>query len=353
MGVMKTKGVIEQAISELCGSNGNFLKTLVMADLGCSSGPNTLLVGSMVIDAVAKTSLELGLKSPEVQINLNDLPTNDFNTIFSALQELQENKTIEETIDEHHRPMCYVTGVPGSFYRRLFPANTLHFVHSSFSLHWLSQLPELEEINKGHMYLSSTTPESVRKAYYEQFQKDFLAFLMCRAEEMMDGGRMVLTIPGRTTDDACGGENYQLWRPLGMALQEMVFEGLVDEAKLDSFNLPQYTASPAEIMNLVESEGSFTLDHLESFEVNWEAWKKKSHDNDSSQLKDTECHVIAQVTAKAVKAVAESLVSNHFGEAIVDDIFMRYEKFLMERMSTEKKEAVVSITISLTKKADI
>ncbi|GJV78442.1 salicylate carboxymethyltransferase-like protein [Tanacetum coccineum] len=175
-----------------------------MADLGCSSGPNTLLVGSMVIDAVAKTSLEMGLLAPEVQINLNDLPTNDFNTIFSALHDFQENTTTEEIIDDHHLSTCYFSGVPGSFFSRLFPANTLHFVHSSYSLQWLSQLPELEQINKGHIYLSITTPECVSKAYYQQFRKDFLGFLMCRAEEMMDGGRMVLTLAGRTTDDARG-----------------------------------------------------------------------------------------------------------------------------------------------------
>nr|GEV07044.1 salicylate carboxymethyltransferase-like [Tanacetum cinerariifolium] len=349
----ETKGVIEQAISDLCRNNVHFPKTLVMADLGCSSGPNTLLVGSMVIDAVAKTSLEMGLLAPEVQINLNDLPTNDFNTIFSALHDFQENTTIEEIIDDHHPPTCYFTGVPGSFFSRLFPANTLHFVHSSYSLQWLSQLPELEEINKGHIYLSSMTPESVSKAYYQQFQKDFSGFLMCRAEEMMGGGRMVLTLAGRTTDDARGEESYYLWRPLAMALQEMVFEGLVDEAKLDSFNLPQYTASPTEIMNLVECEGSFTLDHLKIFDVNWEAWKIKNYDKYSSHSKKAEGHVIGHGVAKAIRAGIESLVSNHFGEAIVDDVFTRYEKFLAQRMSTEKKEAVVSITISLTKKCDI
>ncbi|KAM0057516.1 putative SAM dependent carboxyl methyltransferase [Helianthus debilis subsp. tardiflorus] len=108
MGVMKTKGVIEQAISDLCHNNVTFPKTLVMADLGCSSGPNTLLVGSMVINAVAKTSLEMGYKSPELQINLNDLPTNDFNTVFIALQELQGNTTDGKMRDvQYHQPVCY------------------------------------------------------------------------------------------------------------------------------------------------------------------------------------------------------------------------------------------------------
>ena len=106
-------------------------------------------------------------------------------------------------------------------------------------------------------------------------------------------------------------------------------------------------------MNLVECEGSFTLDHLEIFDVNWEAWKIKNYDKDLSQSKKPEGHVIGHGVAKAIRAGIESLVSNHFGEAIVDDVFTRYEKFLAERMSTEKKEALVSITISLTKKCDI
>ncbi|KAJ0683490.1 putative methyltransferase [Helianthus annuus] len=143
MGIMKTKGVIEQAISDLCHNNVNFPKTLVMADLGCSSGPNTLLVGSMVINAVAKTSLEMGYKSPELQINLNDLPTNDFNTVFIALQELQlqGNTTDGKMRDvQYHQPVCYFSGVPGSFFGRLFPMKSLNFVHSSYSLQWLSQV---------------------------------------------------------------------------------------------------------------------------------------------------------------------------------------------------------------------
>ncbi|KAI3712873.1 hypothetical protein L1987_71441 [Smallanthus sonchifolius] len=164
-------------------------------------------MGSMVINAVTNTSLDMGLKSPEVQINLNDLPTNDFNTIFMALQELQGNTTNGKKRDVHHQPSCYFTGVPGSFFGRLFPMKSLNFVHSSYGLQWLSQLPELDEVNKGNIYLSSTSPESVSRAYLEQFQKDFLGFLRCRSEELMAGGRMVLTLAGRTTDDPRVEEN--------------------------------------------------------------------------------------------------------------------------------------------------
>ncbi|KAI3813560.1 hypothetical protein L1987_18286 [Smallanthus sonchifolius] len=265
-----------------------------MADLRCSSGPNTLLVGSMVINAVAKISLEMGLKSPEVQINLNDLPANDFNTIFIALQELQGNSNNEKLKDLHHQPACYFTGVPGTYFGRLFPMKTLNFVHSSYSLHWLSQ--------------------------------------------MMAGGRMVLTFAGRTIDDPRGEQSNHLWGPFAMALQDMVLEGLVEEEKFDSFNLPHYTASRTEIINLVNMEGSFTINNLEIFYVNWEAWKRQ---ND---------HSVGHGVAKAMRAVIEPLVANHFGEAIVDDVFMRYGKILTDRKSNKEYEAVVSITVSLTRK---
>ncbi|KAK1439164.1 hypothetical protein QVD17_04979 [Tagetes erecta] len=270
-----------------------------MADLGCSLGPNTLLVGSMVLDAVAKTSLEMGFKSPEVQINLNDLPTNDFNTIFIALQDLQ--------------------------------------------------MPELEEINKGNIYLSSTSPESVSRAYFEQFQKDFLRFLRCRSEEVMAGGRMVLTVAGRTTDDPRDEESNRLWRPFTMALQDMVYEGLVEEEKLDSFNLPQFTASPTEIMNLVKMEGSFAIDHLEIFDVNWDAWKRKKNEK-LSQLKESteDDGGVGHGVAKAIRAGIESLVANHFGEAILDDVFKRYGQIITDRRS--ESHELVSITVSLTRK---
>ncbi|XP_071704349.1 S-adenosyl-L-methionine:benzoic acid/salicylic acid carboxyl methyltransferase 3-like [Rutidosis leptorrhynchoides] len=280
----------------------------------------------MVINAVAKTSLELGRKSPEVQINFNDLPTNDFNTIFSMLHEFPENSTAEQIKEVNHLPPCYFSGVPGSFFNRLFPSKSLNFVHSSYGLQWLSQLPELEEINKGNIYLSSTTPESV-----------------------MPRGRMVLTLAGRTTEDARGEESYYLWRPLAMALQEMVLEGLVDEEKLDTFNLPLYTASPTEIMNLVEIEGSFKIDHLEIFDVNWEAWKTKKPEYDVLKRKETEDQSVGDAVVKSIRAGVESLVANHFGEGIIDDVFMRYARNFTDRYPKMENEVLVSITVSLIK----
>ncbi|CAL1360872.1 unnamed protein product [Linum trigynum] len=65
---------------------------------------------------------------------------------------------------------------------------SLHFIHSSYSLHWLSRVPPgLEEMNKGNISIGSSSPPGVLKAYYTQFQTDFSFFLSCRAQELRFG----------------------------------------------------------------------------------------------------------------------------------------------------------------------
>ncbi|KAK7360048.1 hypothetical protein VNO77_02020 [Canavalia gladiata] len=187
-----TRPIREEAITSLyC----NKLPTsLAIADMGCSSGPNTLNVVSEIIKTVENLCRELHQTSPEYKIFLNDLPGNDFNSIFRSLDSFKE-KLLDEM--ETSIGPCYFSGVPGSFYSRLFPNRSLHFVHSSYSLHWLSKVPEGVNNNKGNIYIGSTSPSNVVKAYYDQFQRDFNLFLKCRAEEVIDGGCMVLTILGR------------------------------------------------------------------------------------------------------------------------------------------------------------
>lgn len=106
--------------------------------LGCSSSEsNTLSVVSDLIETVEDARRDIGNGPVEYQVYLNDLPKNDFNTIFQSLSSFKDKLKQQLGDDFGH---CFVNGVPGSFYGRLFPSNHLHFVHSSYSLHWLSQV---------------------------------------------------------------------------------------------------------------------------------------------------------------------------------------------------------------------
>lgn len=333
-----TKPITEAAITDLYCST--FPQSLCIADLGCSSGPNTLLVVSELVKNVYNMCKKLGRdQSPEFQVYFNDLPGNDFNSIFRSLPRLHES--LRKQMGTGFGP-CFFTGVPGSFYDRLFATKSLHFVHSSYSLMWLSQVPEGIETNKGNIYMASTSPPIVLKAYYEQFENDFSTFLKYRSEEMVTGGRMVLTFLGRKSDDPTSKECCYIWELLAMALNDMVSEKIIEEEKLVSFNIPQYTPSPSEVKSIVVKEGSFVINRLEVSEVNWNAYDNECCQSDS--FKDGGYNV-----AKCMRAVAEPLLVSHFGEAIIDEVFQRYKEIIADRMTKERTE-FVNVIVSMTRK---
>lgn len=131
-----TKPIAEEAITQVYSSLAP--QQLCIAELGCSSGPNTLYMVAELVKTVHKLSRNHGRKSPEFQILLNDLPGNDFNSIFKCLISRFQAQLDQEIRSKSGN--CYVYGVPGSFYGRLFAAKSLHFVHSSYSLMWLSKV---------------------------------------------------------------------------------------------------------------------------------------------------------------------------------------------------------------------
>jgi SAM dependent carboxyl methyltransferase len=79
-----------------------------------------------------------------------------------------------------------------------------------------------EPINKGKMYISRTGPPEVAKAYYKQFQGDFSKFLKARSMEIMCGGRMVLAMLGRRTQDHSDSSTSLLWELLAQSLDLLV-----------------------------------------------------------------------------------------------------------------------------------
>ncbi|NP_001289539.1 S-adenosyl-L-methionine:benzoic acid/salicylic acid carboxyl methyltransferase 2-like [Nicotiana tabacum] len=329
--ILMTKPITEQAITELYCSL--FPQNLCIADLGCSYGANTFIVVSELVKIVEKERKKHGFQSPEFHFNFNDLPGNDFNTIFQSLDVFQQD--LRKQIGEKFGP-CFFSGVPGSFYTRLFPSNSLHFVHSSYSLMWLSQVPDAVENNKGNIYMASTSPPSVIKAYYKQYEKDFSNFLKYRSEELVKGGKMVLTFLGRESEDPTSKECCYIWELLAMALNELVVEGLIEEEKVDSFNIPQYTPSPEDVKYAVEKEGSFTINQLEATRVQWNACNE-NHKNGGYSV------------SRCMRAVAEPLLVSQFGEELMDLAFHKYEEIISECMSKEQTE-FTNVTVSLTKR---
>ncbi|XP_042439465.1 anthranilate O-methyltransferase 2-like [Zingiber officinale] len=317
---------------------------MVVVDLGCSSGPNTLLVLSHVLSVAAKLPTTM-----ELQFFLNDLPGNDFNSLFLSLEGFK--KRLEREIKGNLLVPYYVAGVAGSFYGRLFPRASVHLFHSSFCLMWLSQVPEGLKtenggpLNKGNIYWTETSLVEVEKAYREQFQKDFSIFLRSRHTELNVGGRMVLVFLGRRNRTPGNGDLIHIYGLLREALNSMVLEGIIPEEKVDTFNLPSYGASFEDVESVIRNEGLFDLDRAEILESSWDPF-----DDSKDDLYTISNHTgSGKNVANYIRAVVEPLIVHQFGAVILDDLFERYADRVSKHLLKEKANYTI-LVFALKKK---
>ncbi|XP_065865542.1 probable caffeine synthase MTL2 [Euphorbia lathyris] len=311
--ILTAKPILQESIAQLCKKSMS--ECLTMADFGCSSGPNTLLPLWEIIETIDSTCTKLNKKPPVLQYFLNDLPGNDFNTIFRSLLPNFHQKLEKEKGKKFEH--CLIGAMPGSFYGRLFPSNSLHFVHSSSSLHWRSQVPEglvsefgIPLTKGGIFYVTESSPRSVQKAYQDQFEKDFAKFLKSRSIEMVCGGHMVITFRAKSDKNP-----LQLIQD---SLKQMVQEGMIEESTLDNFNVPYYTPSVEEVRNVIEMDNSFKIERIEEFKISWDA---NIEDGNNELLFDILER--GRYVSNYMRAVTETMITTHFGDAIIDNLFHR------------------------------
>ncbi|KAL7229083.1 hypothetical protein ACSBR2_007723 [Camellia fascicularis] len=304
-----TKAVLENAAQSLFSKSFHLNGVFNVADLGCAAGPNTFSVISTVKECVAKNCKELNCQTPELQVYFNDLPGNDFNTLFKGLLEFGGGG------DRCDGVSCYVMGVPGSFHSRLFPRNHLHLVHSSYSVQWQSQAPkglssrEGLALNKGKIYVSMTSPPVVREAYLSQFHEDFTNFLNSRSQEVL---YLINKSPQR---------------------------GVIDEVKLDSFNVPYYIPSAKEVQDVVERQGSFKIENIDTIAVN----------NVGKGLDNGDVWVRGEIFGKRVRVFTESMISNQFGEEVLDKIYEKFTRIAVSDWVGTQSTGAITIVAVLNK----
>ncbi|CAL5400060.1 unnamed protein product [Camellia sinensis] len=284
--------------------------TIRIADLGCSVGPNTFIAMQNVLEAMEMKfhSQNVTSEMPEFQLFFSDHTSNDFNRLFSSLPPDRQ---------------YFATGVPGSFHGRLFPKSSLHFVHSSIALHWLSKVPEelLDKScpawNKGRIHCTSA-PKEVINAYTTQFAKDMETFFNARADEIEVGGMMIVTLPALPNmHDHAHHPVGVLFLALEQSLVDMVKAGSISEDELDSFNLPLYSPSPDEMNQLVEKNGCFSIERMELT-------------NPAAKTDGASINIPALIMH--LRAGFEAVFTKHFGKKIVEELFER----------TLNKSAVIS-----------
>ncbi|XLS49851.1 hypothetical protein HN51_010528 [Arachis hypogaea] len=96
---------------------------------------------------------------------------------------------------------------------------------------------------------------------------------------------------------------------------------LIEATKLESFNLPLYDPTIEEAKEVIEKEGSFTLQRLESVIMDWDGNINEGVD-DNNKL---DLNMRAQFISKQYRAGFEPLLKAQFGENVMDELFRRYK----------------------------
>ena len=227
---------VEQAVATMTLPAPERMFTVV--DYGCSQGRNSTRVVSHALDAVrARQPGRL------VSVVHNDLPTNDFNTLFRNLSgpEAPGYARAEPT-----RRSTYVFASGVSFYEPLMPPESVQLGMSFSAAHWLRELPTVRK--DAGIYLSQL-PASVRAQLATQAHDDWTELLTQRARELGPGGRLLVQMVGRTEAAAPAAEEVTAQRLLDLmdeVCRDLVHDGRLRSEAYERFIFPVYPRSVTE-----------------------------------------------------------------------------------------------------------
>ncbi|CAH9127316.1 unnamed protein product [Cuscuta epithymum] len=245
---MRAKPIMEESIKKMFQRIATSPSCLRIADLGCSSGANALKAASNIMDMISMVAEEEAMimssdeKLPATfQVFLNDLFGNDFNALFKVVPEL--HKEIRTKSDG----LCFFNATPGSFFGRLFPSHSIHFFHSSFAVHWLTQ-------------------------------------------------------------------------------------GMIEMGKLESLRIPIYHPTEKEMREIIQEDGSFTIERLESLRMCWDGSNLNEDGTDNDLYRFVDVGKRGVFLTKYLRSVFEPILRAQLGEGLMDELFLRFQNKVTQFM---------------------
>ncbi|KAI8030471.1 putative caffeine synthase 2 [Camellia lanceoleosa] len=115
--------------------------------------------------------------------------------------------------------------------------------------------------------------------------------------------------------------------------------GMLDEVKLDSFNVPYYIPSAKEVQDVVERQGSFKIENIDTIAVN----------NVGKGLDNGDVWVRGEIFGKHVRVFTESMISNQFGEEVLDKIYEKSTRIALSDWVGTQSTGATTIVVVLSK----
>jgi len=196
--------------------------------------------------------LSSGSTGKRYKIILNDLPHNDWNTVFQTFGGV--------TLPSATVPLLY--GCPNSYYGEIAPPNTIHFGFSSSAFHWLSAVPVKLQSHISIHHRGCKPDGPVFKAYKKKAADDWRQLLHSRATELQTGGEMVMIVPA--VDETDGTVNALETRELlNDVLQDSMQKYLISQQEYVNFNIPTFPRTKTEFIEGFTPDIGLKLQNIE------------------------------------------------------------------------------------------
>jgi hypothetical protein len=205
----------------------------VLADLGCSTGANSMASVTTAIDAVRDRSAG----QPVVALH-NDVATNDWNTLFANV-----------TADTHQPPVLHLASA-ASFFSPVAPTRSVHLAMSFSAAHWLRRQPTVP-VPLGWYFCDATG--TARDALAIEAEADWTAFLQARADDLAAGGRLLVQMVGTDADGNVTAR--RLLHAMAEVADGMADDGLVTHDAVQRYLLPVYARTVDEARAPVARSG--------------------------------------------------------------------------------------------------
>jgi hypothetical protein len=243
---------------------------IVLVDYGSSQGRNSLAPVRAAID-----TLRLRVSSDRpILVFHEDLPLNDFNTLFAVLEGDPQSYLRD-------RPNIFASAIARSFYEPVLPPNCVHLGWSAYAAMWLSYIPRTIP---GHFWIPRS-PSEVRAEFEAQAAADWVCFLELRATELRSGGKLVVVVPG-VSDTGEHGFGPVL-DDANESLARLVESGLVKAEERARMVHGAMVRSSRDLLAPFSRDGRFcglVAEHCNVYAVEDVAWRDYERDGDVGAL---------------------------------------------------------------------
>ncbi len=233
---------------------------LYLLDLGSSQGRNAIHAMRCVVE-----SLRSRTTAPAC-IFFSDLPTNDFNQLFSNLSPAGPPPFADLNV--------FPAALGSSAYQLVVPPRSLHVATSFNMIGWLDSKPDAPLPRfigpMGPMIPNErvSVTDAEREPFRLQAETDLRAFYRARAEELVPGGKLLLQVFGRTETHST---SHGLYDAISDALLDLVDNSVLPQRVYEHLVFPVYFRTLKELTAPIEADSdlarAFRIDKAATIEV--------------------------------------------------------------------------------------